>query len=90
MLLVKLKLQNKQLDYLKGQFGNSEVGHLNLGAGSVVRQDITKIDYEIETGDFYKNKALNSALTQSTSGTVHIMGLLSMEVSTHTKIIFMN
>lgn len=60
----------------KGQFGNSEVGHLNLGAGRIVRQDITKIDYEIETGEFIKNQALNEACLKS-GGNLHIMGLLS-------------
>lgn len=61
----------------KGQFGNSEVGHLNLGAGRIVRQDITKIDYEIETGDFYKNPAFLQACADTSTGTVHLMGLLS-------------
>lgn len=61
----------------KGQFGNSEVGHLNLGAGRVVRQDITKIDYEISTGAFYKNPAFIEAFTVTPTGVVHIMGLLS-------------
>ncbi|MBX9597962.1 MAG: 2,3-bisphosphoglycerate-independent phosphoglycerate mutase [Burkholderiales bacterium] len=73
----KIEASEQAVGLPKGQFGNSEVGHLNLGAGRVVRQDITKIDYEIETGDFYKNEALNSALAKSTSGTVHILGLLS-------------
>lgn len=61
----------------KGQFGNSEVGHLNLGAGRVVRQDITKIDYEISTGDFYKNIAFLDAFNATPTGDIHIMGLLS-------------
>jgi 2,3-bisphosphoglycerate-independent phosphoglycerate mutase len=61
----------------KGQFGNSEVGHLNLGAGRIIRQDITKIDYEIETGDFYKNPAFLEAFAKAKSGNLHILGLLS-------------
>lgn len=61
----------------KGQFGNSEVGHLNLGAGRIIRQDITKIDYEIETGDFYKNPAFLTAFEKAASGNLHILGLLS-------------
>lgn len=61
----------------KGQFGNSEVGHLNLGAGRIVRQDITKIDYAIETGDFYNNSAFLTAFLDTPTGDVHIMGLLS-------------
>lgn len=61
----------------KGQFGNSEVGHLNLGAGRIVRQDITKIDYDIETGGFYTNQAFINAFNSTPTGDVHIMGLLS-------------
>lgn len=61
----------------KGQFGNSEVGHLNLGAGRVVRQDISKIDYDISIGEFQKNRAFLKAFTDTPTGDVHIMGLLS-------------
>ena len=46
----------------KGQMGNSEVGHLNLGAGRVVYQDITKIDKSIEDGDFFTNEAFMGAV----------------------------
>lgn len=60
-----------------GQFGNSEVGHLNLGAGRIVRQDITKIDYDIETGGFYTNPAFSAAINKNITGNIHIMGLLS-------------
>ncbi|MBR4124550.1 MAG: 2,3-bisphosphoglycerate-independent phosphoglycerate mutase, partial [Clostridia bacterium] len=41
-----------------GQMGNSEVGHLNIGAGRIVSQDMTRIDNAIEDGSFFKNKAL--------------------------------
>src|ERR1700743_2810569 len=47
----------------EGQMGNSEVGHLNLGAGSVVMQDLTRIDAAAESGDFARNDALRAALT---------------------------
>ena len=60
-----------------GQFGNSEVGHLNLGAGRIVRQDITKIDHAIATGEFYTNQVLNDACWACSSGNLHILGLLS-------------
>lgn len=60
-----------------GQFGNSEVGHLNIGAGRVVRQDISKIDYAIETKGFFSNRAFVTAIEKTTSGNLHIMGLLS-------------
>lgn len=61
----------------KGQFGNSEVGHLNLGAGRVVRQDISKIDYDISIGNFQQNIAFETAFQSTPTGDVHIMGLLS-------------
>src|SRR5580698_5498283 len=45
-----------------GQMGNSEVGHLNLGAGRVVRMDITRIDHAIETGAFFEDATLLKAM----------------------------
>lgn len=62
-----------------GQMGNSEVGHLNMGAGRVVHQDLTRIDLEIENGDFFKNIVLNEALStaKNTGNAVHVLGLLS-------------
>jgi 2,3-bisphosphoglycerate-independent phosphoglycerate mutase len=63
----------------EGQMGNSEVGHLNLGAGRVVYQDITRITKAIREGEFFRNPALLSAMeTVKKSGTaLHLMGLLS-------------
>ena len=46
----------------KGQMGNSEVGHLTLGGGRVIWQDLLKIDKEIENGNFFKNKAFCKAM----------------------------
>ena len=62
-----------------GQMGNSEVGHLNIGAGRVVYQDLTKVDLAIENGSFYTNTALVKAVdTAKQRGTaLHILGLLS-------------
>lgn len=59
-----------------GQFGNSEVGHLNIGAGRVVPQDITRIDMAIEDGIFPANPALTTAWAVPNK-TVHLLGLLS-------------
>ena len=59
-----------------GQFGNSEVGHLNIGAGRVVPQDITRIDMAIEDGSFASNPALTAAW-QVPNKTVHLIGLFS-------------
>jgi 2,3-bisphosphoglycerate-independent phosphoglycerate mutase len=63
----------------KGQMGNSEVGHLNIGAGRVVYQDLTKVDLAIEDGSFERNPALVQAVeTAKRNGSaLHIMGLLS-------------
>ena len=62
-----------------GQMGNSEVGHLNLGAGRVVYQDITRIDNDIETGDFFKNEAFVTAMDRAVENgnAVHLFGLVS-------------
>ncbi|SFX39344.1 2,3-bisphosphoglycerate-independent phosphoglycerate mutase [Marinospirillum alkaliphilum] len=62
-----------------GQMGNSEVGHMNLGAGRVVYQDFTRVTQAIRDGSFYDNAALCEAVDQATShkGAVHLMGLLS-------------
>ncbi|MFQ3196839.1 MAG: 2,3-bisphosphoglycerate-independent phosphoglycerate mutase [Paraglaciecola sp.] len=62
-----------------GQMGNSEVGHVNLGAGRVVYQDFTRVTKAISDGDFFSNKVLVSNLDKAISQgkAVHIMGLLS-------------
>lgn len=62
-----------------GQMGNSEVGHVNLGAGRIVYQDLTRLDKEIKDGDFFSNTVLVSAIDGAVSKekAVHIMGLMS-------------
>ncbi|MGZ4481517.1 MAG: 2,3-bisphosphoglycerate-independent phosphoglycerate mutase [Gaiellales bacterium] len=60
-----------------GQQGNSEVGHMNLGAGRVVRQDLVRIDEEIESGGFFSNPALRDACKRGREGALHLMGLVS-------------
>lgn len=62
-----------------GQMGNSEVGHMNLGAGRVVYQSLTRIDKAIEDGDFYLNQPLCDAVDKAVinGGAVHLLGLLS-------------
>ena len=62
-----------------GQMGNSEVGHLNMGAGRIVYQELTRITKEIEDGDFFKNEALLSAMknARDNNSAIHFMGLLS-------------
>jgi 2,3-bisphosphoglycerate-independent phosphoglycerate mutase len=62
-----------------GVMGNSEVGHLNIGAGRVIRMDVSRVDHDIETGEFFRNPvllaAINHARTQGTA--LHLMGLVS-------------
>ena len=62
-----------------GQMGNSEVGHMNLGAGRVVMQDLPRIDDEVATGRLAQNPQLLAAVTRlkRSGGAVHLMGLLS-------------
>ena len=62
-----------------GQMGNSEVGHLNIGAGRVVYMDITKIDLMIENGEFERNPVLVDSMIQARTGDrrLHLFGLLS-------------
>ena len=60
-----------------GQMGNSEVGHMNIGAGRVVYQDYTKIEHAIETGAFRCNPTLLKAIEVGKSKALHILGLLS-------------
>ncbi len=62
-----------------GQMGNSEVGHMNLGAGRIVYQDLTRIDAAIEDGSFFANDELRAACAavRESGGTLHLMGLLS-------------
>src|SRR5690554_1366504 len=62
-----------------GQMGNSEVGHMNIGAGRVVYQDLTRIDAAIADGSFFANAELRAACAaaNASGGTLHVMGLLS-------------
>ena len=62
-----------------GFMGNSEVGHMNIGAGRIVYQDMTRIDISIEDGTFYTNPAFLEAIDKAkkTGGRLHMMGLVS-------------
>ncbi|WP_188399226.1 2,3-bisphosphoglycerate-independent phosphoglycerate mutase [Sporomusa sp. GT1] len=63
----------------EGQMGNSEVGHLNIGAGRVVYQELTRISKSIRDGDFFHNPVFVKVCeqTKAADGTLHLMGLLS-------------
>lgn len=62
-----------------GVMGNSEVGHLNIGSGRVIRMDVSLVDHEIETGEFFRNKELTAVIAGARDrGTaLHLMGLCS-------------
>src|SRR3990167_8655065 len=62
-----------------GEPGNSEVGHLNLGAGKIVYQEVLKINKSIEDGSFFENEALLSAIShcKKHNSSLHILGILS-------------
>ena len=63
----------------EGQMGNSEVGHLNMGAGRIVYQELTRITKEIQDGDFFRNEALLHAMknAKENGSALHLFGLLS-------------
>ena len=62
-----------------GVMGNSEVGHLNIGSGRVIRMDVSLVDHEIETGAFFKNQVLLNAMHRARDRhkSLHLMGLIS-------------
>ena len=74
-----LNVTGRRVGLPDGQMGNSEVGHLNIGAGRVVKQEYTRITDSIEEGTFHTNDALQSASTyaEEHGGRVHFMGLVS-------------
>ena len=63
----------------QGQMGNSEVGHLNIGAGRVVMQELMRINHAVETGEFFQNPVLAQTMdaVAASGATLHVMGLLS-------------
>ena len=75
----ELQASGEHVGLPAGQMGNSEVGHMNLGAGRIVYQDITRIGKSIRDGDFFKNPALVGAMekVREKGSTLHLMGLLS-------------
>src|SRR5579862_3232870 len=61
----------------EGQMGNSEVGHLNIGAGRIIYMDVTRLDLMISSGEFFKDHTLLAAVHQAGTRRLHLMGLLS-------------
>ncbi|MFN5148452.1 MAG: 2,3-bisphosphoglycerate-independent phosphoglycerate mutase [Flavobacteriia bacterium] len=75
----KLKTSGEDVGLPDGQMGNSEVGHLNIGAGRIVYQELTRINKSIREGDFFQNKVLLSAFLKAKENKVnlHFIGLVS-------------
>jgi 2,3-bisphosphoglycerate-independent phosphoglycerate mutase len=76
----RLSASGRDVGLPDGQMGNSEVGHLNLGAGAVVKQDLTRIDDAVADGSFFDNPVLKAACERARSsprGRLHLLGLVS-------------
>lgn len=75
----KLRASGLDVGLPEGQMGNSEVGHLNIGAGRIIYQELTRITKEIKEGDFFKNPAFNKAIDKAieANSSIHLLGLLS-------------
>ena len=76
----QLSAQGPDVGLPEGQMGNSEVGHLNLGAGAIVKQDLARIDDAVADGSFFDNEVLLAACErarQSPRGRLHLLGLVS-------------
>lgn len=80
-----LKTYGENVGLFKGQQGNSEAGHMNIGAGRIVKQDLVQISDAIHDGTFYKNEAFKQALfhVKKYNTAAHIMGLLTNGNSAH-------
>lgn len=72
-----LRASGEDVGLPAGQMGNSEVGHLNLGAGRIVYQDLTRINKAIADGELSKNEVLQEAFAQARTGRLHFIGLIS-------------
>ncbi len=76
----QLSAQGPDVGLPEGQMGNSEVGHLNLGAGAIVKQDLARIDSAVADGSFFDNDALVAACQRAVTsprGRLHLIGLVS-------------
>jgi 2,3-bisphosphoglycerate-independent phosphoglycerate mutase len=76
----QLSAQGRDVGLPDGQMGNSEVGHLNLGAGAIVKQDLARIDDAVADGSFFENEVLGEACERalrSPRGRLHLLGLVS-------------
>ena len=74
-----LQTSGENVGLPKGQMGNSEVGHLNIGAGRIVYQELTRINKSVTNGTFFENEILKKAFREAkqSTGNVHFIGLVS-------------
>ena len=75
--LSRLSASGMDVGLPEGQMGNSEVGHLNLGAGRIVYQDLTRINKAIEDGELAQNRVLKEAFSKASQTRLHFLGLVS-------------
>jgi 2,3-bisphosphoglycerate-independent phosphoglycerate mutase len=77
--LTMLEASGTRVGLPAGVMGNSEVGHLNIGAGRVILMDVSRVDHDIATGEFFRNEVLLAAIdgVKKRGKTLHLMGLLS-------------
>ena len=75
--MAKLSASGEDVGLPKGQMGNSEVGHLNLGAGRIVYQDLTRINKALAAGELARNKVVQEAFAKARGHRLHLLGLVS-------------
>ena len=75
--MAKLSASGEDVGLPKGQMGNSEVGHLNLGAGRIVDQDLTRINKALAAGELARNKVAQEAFAKARGHRLHLLGLVS-------------
>src|SRR5207245_3575966 len=73
----KLSASGADVGLPEGQMGNSEVGHLNLGAGRIVYQDLTRINKAVKEGELTRNRVLQEAFAAARGHRLHLLGLVS-------------
>ncbi|RMD57806.1 2,3-bisphosphoglycerate-independent phosphoglycerate mutase [Candidatus Woesearchaeota archaeon] len=76
-IYTQLNASGKYVGLLKGYIGNSEVGHLHLGAGKLVKQDLVRIHESIDDGTFFRNPVLKKAMNVGKAHALHLIGLVS-------------
>jgi 2,3-bisphosphoglycerate-independent phosphoglycerate mutase len=72
-----IRTSGKAVGLPEGQMGNSEVGHLNIGAGRIILMDVTRIDQMIASGEFFRNPVLLDSVRHGSGHALHLMGLCS-------------